>query len=135
MVRAIIRDPILLSMKAAEATDQDLSDARDLMDTLKANAEVCIGMAGNMIGVNKRMIAVGGMVRFLMLNPRIRAKHSPYHTVESCLSLEGEREAIRYQEIEVEYQDMHFQKHRQTFHGLTAQIIQHEMDHLDGILI
>lgn len=114
----------------------DLGTVQDLLDTLQANTDHCVGMAANMIGVRKNVIAVQmGMVNAAMLNPVIVKRTGPYETEEGCLSLEGVRRTTRYQEIEVEYQDIHFCKHRQKYSGWIAQIIQHECDHLNGIII
>ena len=136
MVREIVRDPMFLSQKSAPATREDLPAAQDLLDTLRANSERCVGLAANMIGVTKRIIAVSvGPVSRAMLNPRIVSKAEPYAAEEGCLSLEGTRPATRYRSIEVEYRDSAFILRRQRFSGFAAQIIQHELDHCDGILI
>ena len=129
MVREIVRDPMFLSQKSAPATREDLPAAQDLLDTLRANSERCVGLAANMIGVTKRIIAVSvGPVSRAMLNPRIVSKAEPYAAEEGCLSLEGTRPATRYR-------DSAFILRRQRFSGFTAQIIQHEIDHCEGILI
>lgn len=137
MVRPIVTDIFLLNQKAAPAGKDDLPVAVDLMDTLRANADRCVGMAANMIGVNKRVIAVdveGSPL--LMLNPVIVKKSKEtYETEEGCLSHTGVTKTMRHQSITVEFSDMRFQKRRQTYSGFTAQIIQHEIDHCDGILI
>jgi peptide deformylase len=106
------------------------------MDTLRANLDRCVGMAANMIGVNKRIIvlAVGPAV-FLMLNPVIKKRSGPYNAEEGCLSLDGVRQTTRYKTIEVEYDDRDFKKQKQTLTGFPAQIVQHELDHCDGVLI
>ena len=131
-----MRDVIFLSQKAEPATEADRQIAVNLLDTLKANEERCVGLAANMIGEKKAIIAVNmGIVNVAMLNPVIVKKSGPFETEEGCLSLTGVRRTRRYKEIEVEYQDMQFQKRRQKFSGWTAQIIQHECDHLEGILI
>ena len=136
MVREIVRDPMFLSQKSAPATREDLPAAQDLLDTLRANSECCVGLAANMIGVTKRIIAVSvGPVSRAMLNPRIVSKAEPYAAEEGCLSLEGTRPATRYRSIEVEYRDSAFILRRQRFSSFTAQIIQHEIDHCEGILI
>ena len=136
MVREIVRDPMFLSQKSAPATREDLPAAQDLLDTLRANSERCVGLAANMIGVTKRIIAVSvGPVSRAMLNPRIVSKAEPYAAEEGCLSLEGTRPATRYRSIEVEYRDSALILRRQRFSGFTAQIIQHEIDHCEGILI
>ena len=136
MVREIVRDPMFLSQKSAPATREDLPAAQDLLDTLRANSERCVGLAAYMIGVTKRIIAVSvGPVSRAMLNPRIVSKAEPYAAEEGCLSLEGTRPATRYRSIEVEYRDSAFILRRQRFSSFTAQIIQHEIDHCEGILI
>ena len=136
MVRNIIKD-IFIFRKAEEATREDLPIARDLIDTLNANRSVCVGMAANMIGFNKRIIAF--MTPFgasVMINPHIVGKSKEYYEIEEgCLSLAGVRKTKRYEKIKVEYLDMAFNKHRAEFGGYTAQIIQHEIDHCDGIVI
>ena len=136
MVRTVVRDVYFLTQKSEPATKDDLGTVQELLDTLQANTDHCVGMAANMIGVRKNVIAVQmGMVNAAMLNPVIVKKTGPYETEEGCLSLEGVRRTIRYQESEVEYQDIHFCKHRQKYSGWIAQIIQHECDHLNGIII
>ena len=136
MERKIIRDVLFLSRKAEQATRADLAVGRDLSDTLRANADRCVGMAANMIGVNKRVIVVAvGFGSMVLYNPVIVKKVSPYEAEEGCLSLSGTRKTTRYQTIEVEYRDAEWLKQRRTFSGHTAQIIQHEVDHTNGILI
>lgn len=137
MVREIMKDQFFLSMKSAPATAEDLDVARDLLETLEANAAGCVGMAANMIGIFKRIIVFDNNgTDMLMLNPQIVKKAEPYEAMESCLSLlGGPRKTVRYQKIKVQYQTLDFQTRLKTFSGWTAQIIQHEMDHLDGILI
>ena len=136
MVCNIIRDVIFLSQKAEPATEADRQIAVNLLDTLKANEERCVGLAANMIGEKKAIIAVNmGIVNVAMFNPVIVKRSGPFETEEGCLSLTGVRRTRRYKEIEVEYQDMQFQRRRQKFSGWTAQIIQYECDHLEGILI
>ena len=136
MIRPIVRDIIFLGQRSEEATKQDMSVGQDLQDTLKANQERCVGMAANMIGVKKRIIIVNmGFMNVVMYNPVIVKKDTPYETEEGCLSLDGVRKATRYQNIEVEYLDSSWKKHRQKYSGWTAQIIQHEVDHLSGIII
>lgn len=136
MVKAVVRDMFFLSQKSEEATKQDLAVGQDLQDTLQALQDRCVGMAANMIGVKKRIIIVSlGFMNLVMYNPVLLQKDSPYETEEGCLSLDGTRKTTRYRNIEVEYQDSTFKKHRQKFSGWTAQIVQHEMDHLDGIII
>ncbi len=108
----------------------------DLLDTLKANEQNCVGMAANMIGVRKRILVFSlGFANVPMVNPVITKKMKPYETEEGCLSLNGVRKTTRYEMIEVEYEDQNFKKQKQTFQGWTAQIIQHEIDHFDGIII
>lgn len=136
MIKQIVRDAFFLNQKSEEATKVDLPIAQDLEDTLKANREHCVGMAANMIGVKKRVIIVNmGIMNVVMYNPMIVKKDTPYETEEGCLSLTGVRKTTRYQNIEVEYYDSSWKKHRQKYSGWTAQIIQHECDHLEGIII
>lgn len=136
MVKPINRDIMILSVKSAKATIADVSVADDLLDTLKANAEHCVGMAANMIGIPKCIIAIAvGPFFVAMLNPVIVKKSGKYEAQEGCLSLDGERKTTRYKTIEVEFEDKSFKKQRQTFSDFTAQIIQHEIDHCNGILI
>ena len=136
MIRPIIRDMFFLGRNSGEATKQDLAVGQDLQDTLKANQDRCVGMAANMIGVKKRIIIVNiGFFNLVMYNPVIVKKDTPYETEEGCLSLLGVRKTTRYQNIEVEYLDSAWQKHRQQYSGWTAQIIQHEIDHINGIVI
>ncbi|MDO4315857.1 MAG: peptide deformylase [Oscillospiraceae bacterium] len=137
MVRPVVTDIFSLNRKAAPAGREDLETARDLLDTLAASLDRCVGMAANMIGVNKRIIAISfGGIPVVMLNPVI-VKRSPetYETEEGCLSLSGVRKTVRHRSIEVTYQDMMFRPHRETYSGFAAQIIQHEVDHCEGILI
>ena len=136
MVREICRDEAFLSQRAEPATKDDLGTAQDLLDTLLAHKEGCVGMAANMIGVRKRVIIVNmGILDIVMFNPVLVKKDTPYETEEGCLSLSGIRRTTRYQNIEVEYYDMNWKKQRQKLSGWTAQICQHELDHLEGILI
>lgn len=136
MVREIVHDPIFLAQKSRPATAADLPVAQDLLDTLEANRERCVGMAGNMIGVLRRIIVFDNMGRAeLMLNPRIIKASEAYETEEGCLSLSGVRKTKRYNKIKVEYQNTAFQTRLKTYSGYTAQIIQHEIDHCDGVLI
>lgn len=137
MVQKIIHDPILLSRKSLPATQEDLPVAQDLLDTLKAHADGCVGMAANMIGVFKRIIAFDNVGSYLvMLNPQITKRSEPYETREGCLSLLGEpRPCTRYRKITVQWQNEKFQTRIKTFTDYSAQIIQHELDHCDGILI
>ena len=136
MVREIMKDVFFLAQKSDPATKADLQVARDLLDTLKAHTDECVGMAANMIGVKKRIIVVNmGLMNVAMLNPVILKKSGPFETEEGCLSLTGTRKTKRFREIELEYQDQDMKKHVQKFTGWTAQIIQHECDHLEGIII
>ncbi|MGN0763887.1 MAG: peptide deformylase [Aristaeellaceae bacterium] len=136
MVRPIMRDPLFLSRPSDRATPADRAVMTDLLDTLRAHREECVGMAANMIGVRKRIIAVSmGPVNVAMVNPVILRFSGPYEAEEGCLSLSGRRKTTRYQEIEVAFQDADFQPRRQVYTGWIAQIIQHEIDHCDGILI
>ena len=137
MIRELIHDPILLARKSAPAVREDLAVAQDLLDTLTAHRQTCVGMAANMIGVCKRIIAFDNEGSFmLMLNPEIVKQSGPYETEESCMSLlGGPRKTLRYEKIKVRYQMPDMQVRLKTFEGWTAQIIQHEIDHCDGILI
>lgn len=136
MVREVCRDVLFLSQKSEPATKDDMQVVQDLLDTLKANEAGCVGMAANMIGVKKRIIAVNvGFMNVAMLNPVIVKRTGAYETEEGCLSLTGVRKTTRYQEIEVEYYDVNWKRQRGKFTGWTAQIIQHECDHLEGIII
>lgn len=136
MIQPIMRNVMFLNQKSEPATKKDMQVVTDLLDTLKANEEHCVGMAANMIGVKKRIIVVNmGFVNVPMINPVIVKKSGPYETEESCLSLTGVRPTRRYQYIEVEYLDADFNKQKQKFSGWIAQIIQHEVDHCDGIII
>ena len=136
MVREICRDVLFLSQKSQPATKDDMQVVQDLLDTLKANEEGCVGMAANMIGISKRIIAVHmGFVNVAMINPVIVKKTGMYETEEGCLSLVGVRKTKRYQDIEVEFFDANWNKQRGKYSGWIAQIIQHECDHLDGIII
>lgn len=137
MVRPLIHDPIFLAQKSVPATKEDLQAARDLLDTLTAHKETCVGMAANMIGESKRIIVFDNEGTYMvMLNPRIVSRSGEYETEESCLSLPGgPRKTKRYQKIKVQYQTADLQTRLKTFTGWTAQIIQHEIDHCDGILI
>ena len=136
MVREIVKDVIFLGQKSTDATVADIKTAMDLVDTLEANRNACVGMAANMIGVKKRIIAINdnGFTK-LMINPTITAKSSKFETEEGCLSLSGVRPTTRYKNITVKYLDMNFKEHNEKFTGWTAQIIQHEVDHCDGIVI
>ena len=136
MIKPIVRDVFFLNQRSEEATKADLPVAQDLEDTLRANRERCVGMAANMIGFRKRIIIVSaGFANIVMINPVITEKSGAYETEEGCLSLPGERKTIRYNQITVKYLDKTVTAHTQTFSGYIAQIIQHECDHLEGILI
>lgn len=137
MVKPIIKDIFLLQRKSVPATAADLPVAQDLLDTLQANSGHCVGMAANMIGVHKRMIVVStGAYPLVMLNPTlIRHSAKSYEAEEGCLSLSGTRTTQRWEQIEVAYQDMEMKHKQHTFSGFIAQIIQHELDHCEGILI
>lgn len=136
MIREICRDETFLVQKAAPATADDLATAQDLLDTLIAHKDGCVGMAANMIGVNKRIIAFDNEGSYMvMFNPEIIKKTEPYQTEEGCLSLTGIRPAKRWKTIKVRWQNEKFQERIKTFTGWTAQIIQHEIDHCSGILI
>lgn len=137
MVREIKKGIEIFSEKALPAERSDVKYAKDLLDTLKANSDICVGMAANMIGVNKRIAAVSsGKSSFVLINPVITAhSEETYQASEGCLSLEGKRYAERYEWILVEYYDIKFKKQKQKFSSFTAQIIQHEMNHFDGKVI
>ncbi len=136
MIKQVVRDVIFLGQRSEEATKADLSVADDLRDTLSANREHCVGMAANMIGIRKRIIIANiGMGDIVMFNPVITKKDSPYETEEGCLSLTGTRKTTRYKNIEVEYFDQQWNRKKQKFSGFPAQIIQHECDHLEGVII
>ena len=136
MIKPIVKDIVFLSQKSEPATKEDIAVIDDLTDTLRANLEYCVGMAANMIGVKKRILVfTTGDIIIPMINPVILNKENSYETEECCLSLSGFRKTIRYEKIEVEYLDRNFKKQRQIFKGFTAQIIQHEIDHFEGIII
>ena len=136
MVRPIMKDPIFLSRKSESATAADVEIARDLLETLIFHKEGCVGMAANMIGITKRIIAFDcGGEYMVMFNPEILKASGEYEAEEGCLSLPGTRKARRYQKIKVRYQNEAMQVRLKTFEGWTAQIIQHEIDHCNGILI
>ncbi len=136
MIREIIHDPIFLSRKSAEATADDIRIVMDLADTLRANLDRCVGMAANMIGESRRIIAiVRGPMIITMLNPKILSKSGEYETEEGCLSLAGTRKTKRWKNIRVSWQDVNMKNHTEVMDGFQAQIIQHEVDHCDGILI
>ena len=136
MVKQIVRDVFFLGQPSEPATKADIQVGKDLQDTLQANRERCVGMAANMIGVKKNIIIVNmGFIDVVMFNPVIVSKHDMYETEEGCLSLDGVRPCTRYKEIEVDYLDQNYKKQHGTYTGWTAQIIQHECDHLKGIII
>ncbi len=136
MIRPVMKDVVFLNQKSEPATEADKQVVQDLLDTLKANEAGCVGMAANMIGVKKRIIAVSmGFANIAMINPVIVKKYGAYETEEGCLSLIGVRKTTRYKDIDVEFQDMNFNKQCQKYSGWIAQIIQHEVDHCDGIVI
>lgn len=136
MVQSIVHDVIFLGQKSAPASHSDIPAADDLMDTLKANAERCVGMAANMIGIKKRIIVFCDNGFYTeMFNPEIIKTSTPFETEEGCLSLEGTRKTKRYKSIKVKWQNRDFQIRTKTFTGWTAQIIQHEIDHCNGIII
>ena len=136
MVKQIVRDPLFLQQKSEPATKADAQVVVDLMDTLRANIDHCVGMAANMIGVKKQIIVVAaGPFVFPMIKPVITKKSGKYETEESCLSLDGVRPCVRYQEIEVDYLDQNFKPQHRKYKDFTAQIIQHEIQHFSGDLI
>ena len=136
MVKQIVRDPLFLQQKSEPATEADAQVIVDLMDTLRANLDRCVGMAANMIGVKKQIIVfAAGPFIIPMVNPVITAKSGKYQTEESCLSLDGARPCVRYKEIEVDYLDQDFQPQHEKYKDFTAQIIQHEIQHFSGELI
>lgn len=136
MVREIVRDVLFLSRPSAPAAPADLPAAADLLDTLAAHRDGCVGMAANMIGVSRRIIAIecGGQL-LVLFNPEILKKTGPYEAEEGCLSLDGTRRTKRWQSVKVRYQNRAFETRIRTFSGFPAQILQHELDHCDGILI
>lgn len=136
MIREICRDETFLAQKAVPATADDLATAQDLLDTLTAHKDGCVGMAANMIGVCKRIIAFDNEGTYMvMFNPVIVRQSGPYEAQEGCLSLTGVRKTKRFQTIKVQWQNEKFQPRIKTFTGWTAEIIQHEIDHCDGVLI
>lgn len=136
MIKPVIHDQTRLVQKSTPATKADAATVTDLLDTLKANSENCVGMAANMIGSNLRIIVVDmGVFPVAMINPTITKQSGPYDTQEGCLSLTGERPSKRFQTIDVTFDNQNFQRQHQTFTGFVAQIIQHEIDHCNGILI
>lgn len=137
MVREIVKNPIILSCKSEKATNADIQTAKDLYDTVVAHSDHCVGMAANMIGVHKTILVALIQNKYqVMINPRILSRsRETYQIEEGCLSLSGTKMTTRYSSVTVEYLDMKFKKNKKTFRGYEAQIIQHEMDHFDGILI
>ena len=139
MVKDIVRSPLLLRVPSEPAVPHSALDSevgQDLLDTLAAHADECVGMAANMIGVSKNIIVVAaGPFQFAMINPVITKKTGAFQTEEGCLSLDGVRPCTRYKEIEVDYLDTNFKKQHGKYIGWTAQIIQHEVDHCNGIVI
>ena len=136
MVKSIVKGKHIFTRKAQPATEADRQVVTDLLDTLRANREICVGMAANMIGVSKSIIVVAaGPFQFAMVNPVIIKKTGEYQTKESCLSLDGERPCTRYEQIEVDYLDGNFKPQHGRYTGFTAQIIQHEIDHCNGVVI
>ena len=136
MIRPIMKDPVFLSLKSTEATTNDLETAYDLLETLIAHKDGCVGMAANMIGVSKRIIAFDNDGEYMiMLNPEIIKFSEPYTTEEGCLSLEGKRSTKRYKTIKVKYFTTELKPRIKSFKGFSTQIIQHEIDHCNGILI
>ena len=136
MIRQVVKDVMILSRKSVPAEKQDIPIGKDLLDTLFANAAACVGMAANMIGVKKRVIIVNiGFVNLVMFNPVLVSKSSSFQTEESCLSLEGSRPTRRYESIEVAYLDERWMPKQLSFSGMPSQIIQHELDHLEGVII
>ncbi len=136
MIKEIVKDEAFLAQKSAPASETDLHIATDLLDTLEANKERCVGLAANMIGYLKNIIVVDDEGEHLvMLNPKIVKYSEPFDTEEACLSLVGTRPTKRYKSIKVEYQNTKMQKRIKTYKGFTAQIIQHEIDHCNGVII
>ena len=136
MIKKIVKDPLFLAQKSELATKADKQVINDLLDTLRANLDRCVGMAANMIGVKKAIIVVAaGPFQFAMVNPVITKKLGTFQTEEGCLSLEGVRPCKRYEEIEVDYLDQNFKPQHGKYSGWVAQIIQHEIDHINGIVI
>ena len=136
MIRDICKDEAFLAQKAETATAEDLDTAQDLLDTLAAHREGCVGMAANMIGINKRIIVFDDDGKYqVMFNPVIVKHDGPYEAEEGCLSLTGRRKVKRFRTIKVQWQNEKLQTRRKTFTGWTAEIIQHEIDHCEGVLI
>ena len=136
MVQPIMHDPLFLAQKSEPAAPEDRQTITDLLDTLRANLDRCVGMAANMIGVKKRIIVFcNGPFQMVMVNPQIIRQSGEYATEEGCLSLAGVRRTKRYQKITVQYQDQDFRQRTASYEGFTAQIMQHEIDHGSGVLI
>lgn len=136
MIKPICKDIFFLSKKAKKASKDDIQVGYDLLDTLKANKGFCIGMAANMIGVDKSIIVVNmGFMDIVMFNPKIISESGQYRAQERCLSLSGTRDCIRHQRVKVEYYDFDFKKHVEEYSGIIAETIEHEVDHLSGIII
>ena len=137
MVKDLVHDPLFLAQKSEPATPADVQVITDLLDTLRAHLDGCVGMAANMIGVKKNIIVVSmGFMQMAMVNTKITSRKKPYQTEEGCLSfMGGPVKTTRYDEIQVEYQDASFKPKKDKFTGFTAQIIQHELDHVNGVLI
>ena len=136
MVKKVVRDPLFLAQKSEPVTETDKQVVQDLLDTLRANLDHCVGMAANMIGVKENIIVVAaGPFQFAMINAIITKKSGAFQTEEGCLSLDGVRSCTRYKEIEVDYLDQNFKKQHDKYSGWTTQIIQHELDHVAGIVI
>ncbi len=136
MVREIIRNQMFLAQKCEPATEKDAQIAQDLLDTLRANIDHCVGMCANMIGERKTIIAVAaGPFQFVMINPKITKMKGEYKTEEGCLSLDGVRPCTRYEEIEVDFLNQNFEPQHDKYTGLTAESIQHQIDHCNGIVI
>jgi len=136
MIRPVVHDQTRLAQKSRPATKADAATVTDLLDTLKANSENCVGMAANMIGVNLRIIVVDmGILPVAMINPVITKQAGPFQTSEGCLSLTGERPTKRFKTIEVDFLNQAYKKQHQTITGFVAQIIKHEVDHCNGIII
>ena len=136
MIRQVVKDVMILSRKSVPAEKQDIPIGKDLLDTLFANAAACVGMVANMIGINKRIIVVNtGVMNIAMFNPVIESRSGRYETQEGCLSLSGLRPTVRYQSISVSYMDINWKKQKLKLTGWPAQIVQHEIDHCDGIVI
>lgn len=136
MIKPIMKDILFLQGKSQEATKADLPIGQDLQDTLNAHQGACVGMAANMIGVKKRIIIVNmGFANLVLYNPVLISQSKPYQAEESCLSLTGSRPTTRYEEVTVTFRNQNWQEQTMTFTGFTAQIVQHELDHLEGIII